>query len=307
MNQAESILIVLGILLFPGCAPVSIQTATPTPSPTETLPMATIQPLGSTLVPTSSFTFTSLPPLEPTPGSSYLCSADGMLMLDVPAGEFKMGSKTVSDAKPIHTVFLDEYWIDQTEVTNAMYAKCVRTGTCKRPIRSSSSFRDSYYGNPEFDNYPVIYVSWFDAGAYCGWAGARLPSEAEWEKAARGADERTYPWGNMPPSCAFANFQSCQNDTQEVGNHPDGASPYGALDMAGNVWEFVNDWYGETYYSQSPASNPPGPVSGDGNYGVLRGGGWDASADFLRTAYRLDDGRENQYPNFGFRCSFSYP
>jgi eukaryotic-like serine/threonine-protein kinase len=296
-------LIVLAIVLLPGCAARSTQTPARPSLPAAALPQAAVITLEPTPVPTSTFT----PPLDPTPGSNYLRPADGMQMMDVPAGEFNMGSLSISDARPIHKVFLDEFWIDRTEVTNAMYAKCVFAGMCKPPILSSSSFRDSYYGNSEFANYPVIYVSWVDAGAYCAWAGGRLPGEAEWEKAARGTDERIYPWGDTPPSCEFANSQACKNDTLEVGSHPDGASPYGALDMAGNVWEFVKDWYGEVYYSQSPASNPPGPARGDGNYGVLRGGGWDASADFLRSAYRLDDGRENQYPNFGFRCAFSTP
>jgi formylglycine-generating enzyme required for sulfatase activity len=258
----------------------------------------------------SSTQLAGLPPdpsVSPTLGSNWQRPADGMLMVFVPAGEFAMGSNKAPDEQPIHTVYLDDYWIDQTEVTNAMYAKCVAGGVCDRPIRSNTIFRDSYYDNAEFANYPVIYVSQDDARDYCAWVGSRLPTEAEWEKAARGTDERTYPWGDSTPTCQMANFQGCNNDTVVVGSYPAAASPYGALDMAGNVWEFVNDWYGEAYYSQSPSSNPPGPVSGDGGYVILRGGSWNVGKDFLRSAYRLDDGPGNQYPNFGFRCSRSLP
>jgi formylglycine-generating enzyme required for sulfatase activity len=205
------------------------------------------------------------------------------------------------------SILYDEYWIDQTEVTNGMYAKCVNEGACQLPIKSSSSFRESYFGNSEFAEYPVIYVSWDSARTYCAWAGGRIPSEAEWEKAARGTDERTYPWGDSPPSCSLANYAGCKIDTVAVGSYPAGASPYGVLDLAGNVWEFVNDWYGETYYSQSPASDPKGPMSGDGGYVVLRGGSFSESENFLRSAYRLDDGPGNMYDKFGFRCAISIP
>jgi formylglycine-generating enzyme required for sulfatase activity len=291
-------LVILLILLLSACAPIAHPT---------TLQPVVSQSAQSTVIPTTISMLPPLPRAEPTPGSNWLRPADGMLMVDVPAGNFNMGSNDGSDAEPVHTVYLDEYWIDQTEVTNGMFEKCVIAGACQPPILSSSSFRSSYFGNSQFADYPVIYISWNDASAYCVWMGSRLPSEAEWEKAARGTDERTYPWGDTPPSCSLANYQGCANDTVAVGSYPAGASPYGALDMAGNVWEFVNDWYGETYYSQSPVSNPQGPTSGDGNYVVLRGGSWNVSKTFLRSAYRLDDGPGNQYPVFGFRCSRSLP
>jgi formylglycine-generating enzyme required for sulfatase activity len=299
------------ILLFPtllsACVSASHQ-STPQPPPEDVrIPNRTTQPTPTLTI---NPTFISVPPLALIPGSNYLRPVDEMRMVDVPAGEFRMGSTESfidHDERPVHTIYLDEYWIDQTEVTNGMYAKCVTSGACQPPIVFGSSFRSSYYDNSQFTDYPVIYISWYAASAYCAWAGGRLPSEAEWEKAARGTDERTYPWGNSPPSCSLANYQGCKNDTVAVGSYPAGASPYGVLDMAGNVWEFVKDWYGETYYSQSPASNPQGPAIGDGNYVVLRGGSWVESKNFLRSAYRLDDGRDNMYPKFGFRCAGSLP
>ena len=175
--------------------------------------------------------------------------AGGMVMVYVPEGRFLMGSApgnadADSDEFPQHEVYLDAFWIGQTEVTNGMYAQCADAGACEPPrITTNSATRSSYYGNPSYMDYPVIYVSWDQAQAYCAWAGGRLPTEAEWEKAARGAEgTRTYPWGEGI-SCPRANFAGCEGDTTRAGSYPAGASLYGALDMAGNVAEWTASAY----------------------------------------------------------------
>jgi len=232
-----------------------------------------------------------------------------MKLLYVPAGEFSMGSEDGGiDEKPIHTVYLDAFWIDRTEITNAMYAMCVNDGVCNEPSSKRSYTRNNYYGKSEFVDYPVIYVSWDHANSYCEWADRRLPTEAEWEKAARGENAFTYPWGNEI-DCSLANYSAkdgmCVGDTTEVGIYPDGSSPYGALDMAGNVWEWVNDWYDSSYYQSSPPSNPQGPSSGQ--YRVVRGGAWLNSNDYVVRSARRDWGSPEftfvNFSNVGFRCA----
>jgi serine/threonine-protein kinase len=228
-----------------------------------------------------------------------------MVMVYVPAGEFEMGSTEGNDdEKPVHTVALDGFWIDQTEVSNAQYVRCVEAGDCSPPRESGSTTRDPYYGNSTYEDYPVIYVSWRQAADYCAWAGGRLPTEAEWEYAARGGDGRTYPWGDGAPDCSKANYRGvdglCVGDTSGVGSYPAGASWCGALDMAGNVWEWVADWYGG--YPSGRQVNPTGPSSGE--YRGLRGGSWLDSRNHARCAFR-NWGRvlTHWYDHVGFRCA----
>lgn len=238
-------------------------------------------------------------------------------MVYVPEGNFQMGCdpehnggfSCIDDSLPVHTVFLDSFFIDQFEVTNAQYAECVKNGACEIPSNNASETQDSYYDNPDYATFPVVYVTWADAEAYCKWAGKRLPTEAEWEKAARGATALAYPWGDMEPSCALVNSydnigsKNCVGDTTAVGSLPDGNSGLGIADMAGNVYEWVSDWYSETYYEESPASNPTGP-DGSSNK-VLRGGGWGSKWPQLLTASRTFDPDFNSSNDVGFRCAMS--
>ncbi len=280
--------------------------------PPNTTPSSTSIPINTTIPSvTINPTATRTPFPTATPKldiGSTMTGNDGMTLLYVPAGEFTMGSETGKDEeKPIHTIYLDGFWIDQTEVTNRQYALCVTAGQCISPNETDSSLRSIYYGNSEFDDYPVIYVNWNMAKTYCEWAGRRLPTEAEWEKAARGMDERTYPWGE-DISCNEANYDpkdSCFGDTTIAGNFTSGESPYGVYDMAGNVWEWVSDWYSETYYQDSPLSNPLGPDSGQ--YRVLRGGSFDSSTSGVRTTNRYRYEPTYTLLSIGFRCASSPP
>jgi formylglycine-generating enzyme required for sulfatase activity len=226
-------------------------------------------------------------------------------MVLVPAGEFTMGSDQGNpDEKPVHLVYLNSFYIDKYEVTNALYRACVTTGRCPRPQNGSSSSHSTYYGNPEFDDYPVVYVDWNMADAYCDWRGAQLPTEAQWEKAARGPDEHTYPWGESI-DCNKSNYfdsaqgKYCVGDTTRVGSYTAGRSGYGVYDLMGNVSEWVSDWYSADYYQNLFNRNPSGPAMGQ--YRVLRGGSWSTSLG-LDTTLRLR--YEPSYVGYdvGFRC-----
>ena len=243
----------------------------------------------------------SAPPEEAVEGDTWTRSVGGMVMIYIAAGEFEMGSaEEGDDQRPLHIVGLDAFWIDRTEVTNGQYARCVEAGECVEPYGSGSTTRESYYGSPAYDDYPVLYVSWGEASRYCAWLGGRLPTEAEWEFAARGRDASTYPWGEHAPNDALLNFDGHELDTSEVGAYPNGASWIGALDMAGNVREWTADWYRADAYSSSPSENPSGPPSGERR--VLRGGAWDSDARGVSTTYRDADIPDNTDGTSGFRC-----
>lgn len=274
-------------------------TLTPSPMATRT-PTITLTPAWTrTFTPTP--TSTLIPPDCTEIGQEWVSPIDGMTLVCVPAGEFTMGSDSGYDNEfPRHSVFLDAYWIDQTEVTNAQYARCVADGDCTAPSSSK-------YGDPDYASHPVVYVSWYEAEAYCTWAGRALPTEAQWEKAARGTDERIWPWGNEF-DCRKVNVYGSSCDgfsrTAPAGSFPDGASPYGVLDMSGNVWEWVEDWYDGNYYATYPKNNwpanPTGPESG--TFRVLRGGSWFYVQSVARVSLRVRNDSD-RYDDGGFRCT----
>jgi eukaryotic-like serine/threonine-protein kinase len=261
-------------------------------------------------------------------GSTQVSPSDNMTVVYVPAGSFQMGTDLLTDEQPVHTVTLDSFWLDQTEVTNDQYRLCVEAGNCLRPSVTS------YYDDPGYASHPVAFVSWSRAQDYCGWAGRRLPTEAEWEKAATwdpSTNEKyVYPWGNIF-DCTKGNFddeidnddaimpgshESCDGfpETAPVGSFPSGASPYTALDMGGNVWEWVHDAFIEVdpltpsfknYYAISPEFNPQGVDPSITDYRSMRGGSWNWTFGFGRAAYRLWYGLDDSYDAVGFRCAQS--
>ena len=197
-------------------------------------------------------------------------------MVLIPAGTFTMGSSSgdaLPDTQPAHEVSLESYWIDRYEVSNAQYAECVAMKFCTKPMDSSSATRPDYFENKEYADYPVIHIDWYQATAYCAWAGKRLPTEAEWEKAARGNEAYDYPWGNEIPSEIPAHINKFESgDTVPVDAFPEGKSPYGVYNMEGNVWEWTSDQYDQYYYSKSPINDPHSVIGG--NDYVIRGYSW---------------------------------
>ncbi|MGE3976368.1 MAG: SUMF1/EgtB/PvdO family nonheme iron enzyme [Nitrospira sp.] len=234
-----------------------------------------------------------------------ITSKDGAPMVFIPAGKFWMGSpdgEGDKDEHPRHQVTLDGFYMDKFEVIVARYAEFVRAKN-----RSKPDYWDQV-DSSKHRNLPVVGVDWHDAKAYCEWAGKRLPTEAEWEKAARGTDGRTYPWGNEQPTARLANFGKDGLTTNiyddrlaPVDNYEAGNSPYGLHHMAGNVWEWTADWYDENYYGNSPERNPTGPSGG--GYRALRGGSWVDDPVNVRSATRVRDTPSLRVGHFGFRCA----
>ena len=283
----------------------AIETSTVASSITSESPISTAtEPRAPTATKNpATATFTSTPP-TPTLGigSTMISEKDGMVLVYVPAGEFTMGSNDgSSDEQPVHQVYLDAFWIDQTEVTNAMYVECVADGDCLPPASTRSYTHDSYYVNPDFDNYPVIYVNWNKANTYCKWARRELPTEAEWEKAARGLGALSYPWGEGV-DCNNANYKtSCVGDTTQVGNYPDSASVYGVFDLSGNVWEWTSSLFKPYPYIFVDGRED---MNSTGNR-VIRGGAWDDWWYSALSTYRSDFRPYSESIDIGFRCSRS--
>jgi len=219
-------------------------------------------------------------------------------MVYVPAGQFLMGSEMYqNDEKPSHKVTLKAFFIDINEVTFAEYLKCPG---CHRPRFGKAAGKNWPKMQP---NWPVVGINWEDADKYCRWKKKRLPTEAEWEKAARGNSGNPYPWGDEL-DCRHANYVKCGiGHPVDVGSYPPGRSPYGALDMAGNAQEWVADWYDPMYYKNAPNADPPGPATGTKK--VLRGGSFDYASQALRTSYRYADYSKNDDTSYGFRCAAS--
>ena len=236
-------------------------------------------------------------------------------MLLVPEGEFLMGNNNDGErfSSPEHMVYLDAFYIDKYEVTRAQYQACMEAGACRTPPSSSSGDHHQNFFEPS--RYPINSVNWEEAETYCEWAGLRLPTEAEWEKAGRGMDGRMYPWGdefNNYQDCFLVNFNGGGSNpgcdgyvwSAPVGTFPAGASPYGAQNMAGNVYEWVADWFDGTYYSRSPERNPTGPSNPDQRYDarVVRGGSHSSPLNFLQVTFRYSS-EGSRSPNHGFRCA----
>jgi len=322
----------------PTKTPSSTVTTSPTKKPSTSITTSPTKTISPTEAPSPIVTVSPTESLVVVTGSTLTRVKDGMVMVNVPEGVFTMGNDNGAfNEQPQHMVYLEDYWIDQTEVPNAMFTLFVeaigyRTNGEKRGsawVFDGASWNDvagADWQHPQgpttnlngLENHPVVNVSWKDAKAYCEWVGAHLPSEAEWEKAARGTDGRTYPWGEQEPGGNLLNFGDMNlypnqpnnnNDgyifTAPIGSYPLGASPYGVLDLLGNVWEWVNDWYQETYYTDAPTDNPTGPSFGEGR--VLRGGSWNHDAQEMRSSFRMGNNPYDAIDNFGFRCSLSLP
>jgi formylglycine-generating enzyme required for sulfatase activity/tRNA A-37 threonylcarbamoyl transferase component Bud32 len=274
----------------------AITTVTPTAAPTETV--------------------------APTP-APFVDSQTGARMLLVPGGIFRMGfDESERDERPSRVIRLDPYFLDETEVTNGQYAVCVEAGACRAPTIANPTYHPAYYGSPAYENYPVVYVTWGQTNTFCQWRGARLPSEAEWERAAAfdpvALKKLRYPWGdefdgslanfcdrNCPRNNRDTTFNDGHRDTAPVASFPDGRSPLGFYDMAGNVMEWVADWYDHRYYETGTATNPMGPV--DGEVKVVRGGSYLSGANDLTTTRRLRYHPDGALGTLGFRCAMDVP
>jgi formylglycine-generating enzyme required for sulfatase activity/serine/threonine protein kinase len=273
-------------------SPAATETRQPTSEPTKQPTIAFTSTLAVTAVPTLGI------------GSSKISEKDGMEMVYVPEGEFTMGSAYITifgpqnycDTCPVHKVKLNSFWIDKFEVTNNQYSLCVGDGDCFVPEEVEN------YENPEYYNHPVVFVDWDDANKYCNWAGRRLPTEAEWEKSARGYDSRPYPWGTEKNNCSISQYLTCGGETVSVNSKEPGKSIFGVYNMGGNVAEWVFDWYDRDYYQLSSEwENPQGPEFGE--YRITRGGDWNSQGSSLTTFHRLYEEFFSQRNDLGFRCA----
>ncbi len=278
-------------------------TATPTKTPTPTVTEALL-----TSTPTQTLPPTETPTATPLPQIAYL---RGVPMVLVPEGPFIMGVDDLNAPpreRPAHEVYLSAFYIDQTEVTNQYYRACVEGGGCQRPAFTALMIWDDYFDNERFNLYPVAFISWDEAQNYCRWRGGHLPTEAQWEKAAlydpvTSEKRELFPWGPYNPDLFYANFGSNIGRPEPVAQRPGGISPVGAYDMAGNMIEWVYDWYQDNYYEQSSYQDPTGPAQGTDK--VLRGGWWDSRGRNLSSTYREYIGPGTRQNYIGFRCAYT--
>jgi eukaryotic-like serine/threonine-protein kinase len=311
MKKLSFVLLAVLMIASSACQLGAGKTAAPT---AVSLPTAAPTPTQVTLNPTATSSTGKA-------GDVRTSSVDGMIQVFIPDGNVRMGGMDANskpNEAPTHEVTLTAFWMDKLEVTNGMYALCLQAGACQPPIKFTSASHPSYFNDPAFTDYPVVMVRWRDAQAYCTWAGRRLPTEAEWERAARGDDYRIFPWGDTRPDNSLSNFNYNVGDTTKVGSFPAGASPFGILDMAGNVWEWVADYYDAGYYAMSGTLNPTGPAQpgAAGALRVIRGGSYQNEENDLRVSGRgyalggddkapLNSDRYNGEANnhIGFRCA----
>jgi formylglycine-generating enzyme required for sulfatase activity len=299
--------------------------ATPDSANTPDPVAAEFDPSPTASVPTSTLEPTATPTIAPLVIETQVWPTDGAEMVFIAAGEFSMGSEELGDdERPVHQVYLDDFWLDRYEVTNERFARFVADTNYQTDaekagwgwVRVNSEWEEvsnadwRHPRGPDSSiegkmDHPVVLVSWDDADAYCRWAGKQLPTEAQWEKAARGPGSNlghNYAWGDTFDASRANTKEAGLNDTTPVGSYsPLGDSPYGAADMTGNVWEWVSDWYGSNYYNQSLPTNPFGPAGG--TYKVLRGGSWLFDEVYARTAFRYNVSPDYTYDFTGFRCS----
>jgi formylglycine-generating enzyme required for sulfatase activity len=287
---------------------VAADTATPAHADTPT-PFGTPAP-----IPTAT-SLPDVPPPNASLGDTWTRPTDEAVMVYVPAGEFEMGStEGDSDEQPVHDVTLDGFWIDKHEVTNAQFAAFLNEegnqeegGVTWLDVEDENCLveksGEEFQPKSGYADHPVVKVSWYGARAYAEWVGGRLPTEAEWEYAARGPEGRIYPWGDDEPTCDLAQYRGCSGDTVPVDSLPNGASWCGALNMAGNVWEWVADWYDGDYYARSPSENPGGPEYG--SVRVVRGGSFYHPGNLVRCAFRNWYSPNHRLINYGFRVVVS--
>lgn len=297
MKNNQTLFLVAVILSMAGAACGGVTEALPSPTqePAAAVPSQS-QPVEPTL---------TAPTLQPInlagpPAGTPMVWVDGSILVHVPGGEFIMGDG--GDDNPIHTIALSSFWIYRTKVTNRMYSICIATGKClppqDEPARKALS-------DPAKRDYPVVNVDWGQAEAYCQFVQGHLPTEAQWEKTARGPEGNIYPWGDAAPTCDLLNFKDCVGEKSDVFDYPAGKSFYDALDLSGNAFEWVADWYTPGYYSESPGVDPLGPEIGQVR--SVRSTGFNSEGSIVSSARRFFLKPEEHRLDLGFRCVVQDP